>query len=317
MTEFMELPVFYSEVKVKDIIENLKNKFKIKLLTPSLPLDTVVNSPDLNRPALLFTGFEEIFLYDRLQIIGESEIRVLNSFSSKKRREIIKKFFSYPIPAVFITKGFFPPEGFLQEASNNLCPVFSVSYSTTPFMRELFYFLALRLSPWTVLHGNAVNVYGAGVLFVGRSGIGKSECSLDLVKRGHRLVADDLVLLMKHPENFIIASAYKKDLHSFIEIRGIGIMDVKTLYGTSASIESTKLDVCIKLIDWSETLEVERIGLKENIIRILGISIPYIEIPLNPGKNVSVLIESVALNIIAKKRGYSAPEIFLEKIKEK
>ncbi|MEO0290094.1 MAG: HPr(Ser) kinase/phosphatase [candidate division WOR-3 bacterium] len=317
MKEFENLKVYFNEVRLKNLIKILKERFNIVNHTPELKFNTIVQQADLNRPALLLKGFEEIFLYDRIQIIGETELLVLKSLNKKEREKAIKRFFSYPIPAIFVTKGFKPPEDLLEEAKKNKVPLFSVSEPTTLFMREIFFILSLLLSPYTVLHGNIVNVYNVGILFIGRSGIGKSECSLELVERGHKLVGDDLVKIIKHPENFLIGEAFKEDVRTFLEIRGIGILDIISLFGPSSCLERTKIDIIIRLIDWSETLDIERIGLKEKKVNILGINIPYVELPLNPGKHISVLVEAVALNYLTKERGEVSAEKFLNKLKGK
>ncbi len=316
MKELQNLRVYYNEVRLKNLVKILSKKFKLKNYNKNLKLNTIIQTADLNRPALLFKGFEEIFLYDRIQIIGETELMILNSLSPPDRTKVIKKFFSYPIPAIFVTKGFTPPPDLIEEANKNFCPLFGVSAPTTYFMRELFFTLSSLLSPYTVLHGNIVNVYNMGILFLGRSGIGKSECSLELIERGHKLVADDFIKIVKHPENFLIGEAYNKNVKTYIEIRGIGILDILALFGPSSFMERTKIDIVIRLIDWSETLDVERIGLKERFVTILGIKIPYVELPLNPGKHISVLVEAVALNELTKKRGVRSAEEFFEKLKE-
>ncbi len=316
MKEFENLRIYYNEIKVRDLVKILSKRFKIENHTPELTLYTVIQTPDLNRPALLFKNFEEIFLYDRIQIIGETELLVLNSLNKKERKRAIKKFFSYPIPAIFVTKGFKPPEDLIKEARKNKVPLFSVPEPTTSFIRELFYILSYFLSPYTVLHGNIVNVYNVGILFVGRSGIGKSECALELVERGHKLVADDLVKIIKHPEGFLIGEAFKKEVATFLEIRGIGILDILSLFGPSSCMERTRIDIVIRLIDWSETLDVERLGLKKKALHILGVETPYSELPLNPGKHISVLVEAVALNELTRRKGYLSAEKFFEKLKE-
>ena len=316
MKEFDNLKIYYNEIRLRDLIKILSERFRIKNYNPELNLNTVIQTADLNRPALLFKDFEEIFLHDRIQIIGETELLVLNSLNKQERERAIKRFFSYPIPAIFITKGFNPPQDIVRAARKNKVPLFSVPEPTTSFMRELFFILSYLLSPYTVLHGNIVNVYNVGILFVGRSGIGKSECSLELVERGHRLVADDLIKIIKHPEGFLIGEAFKKNIRTFLEIRGIGILDILSLFGPSSCMERTRIDIVIRLIDWSETLDVERLGLKKRTVNMLGIEIPYVELPLNPGKHISVLVEAVALNELTKKRGYLSAEEFLEKLKE-
>ncbi|MEN3046226.1 MAG: HPr(Ser) kinase/phosphatase [Candidatus Hydrothermales bacterium] len=315
MKELENLKIYFNEIKVCDLVNILKKRFTLINHTPELRLSAVIQNANLNRPALLFKGFEKIFLYDRIQIIGETEILVLESLNEEERLRAIKKFFSYPIPAIFVTKGFKPPFDLLERAKENKVPLFTVTEPTTSFMRELFFILSSLLSPYTVLHGNIVSVYNVGILFLGRSGIGKSECSLELVERGHKLVGDDLVKIIRHPENFLIGEAFKEEVKTFLEIRGIGILDILSLFGPSSCLDRTKIDIVIKLIDWSETLDVERIGLKEKKVNILGINVPYIELPLNPGKHISVLVEAVALNYLTKEKGYISAERFFSKLR--
>lgn len=312
----MEYRVIYPEVRIKEIYEDNREKWDLELVC-SEGMDRKVTTPNLNRPGLLFAGFEKIFLHERIQIIGETEHLYLSSFTEKERNEAIERFVKYDFPAVFITKGFDPYPYLLQKLCEKKIPLIKTPLSTTLFMNSLYFYLSLKLAPFCVIHGTLVDVYGVGMLITGRSGIGKSECAVDLVARGHRLVADDGVKIIKHPDGFLIGKCASEKIYfsPYVEIRGIGIIDILSMYGIRAIRDMKRIDLEIKLIDWSENIDYERTGLREYMEEIMGVSLPYVVLPLNPGKNIAVLVEIVALNYLLKKEGYNSAKHFSESIK--
>lgn len=313
-----EYKVIYPEVKIKEVYEENKDKWNLEILC-SFGCDKKVSTPNLNRPGLLFAGFEKIFLYERIQIIGETEHLYLSSFPEKERREAIDRFVKYDFPAVFITKNLNPDPYLIQRLCERKIPLIRTSMDTTPFINALYFYLSLKLAPYIIIHGTLVDVYGVGILFTGRSGIGKSECAIDLVARGHRLVADDGIKIIRHPDGFLVGKCAQEEIYfnPYVEIRGIGIIDVLSIYGIRAIRDTKRIDLQIKLIDWSENLDYERTGLKENIEEIMDIPLPYIVLPLNPGKNIAVLVEIVALDYLLKKEGYHSAKSLSEMLKRK
>jgi HPr kinase/phosphorylase len=318
----MEYNVIYPKLNIKEIYEENKDKWKLEILS-SEGFDREVSTPNLNRPGLLFAGFEKIFLYERIQIIGETELLYLSSLKEDERNRAIDRFVKYELPAVFITKNLSPFPYLVQKLCERKIPLLKTSMDTTPFINSLYFYLSLKLAPYIIIHGTLVDVYGVGILFTGRSGIGKSECAIDLVARGHRLVADDGIKIIRHPDGFLLGKCASEEIYfnPYVEIRGIGIIDILSIYGIRAIRDSKRIDLEIKLVDWSENLDYERTGLKENIEEIMDIKLPYIVLPLNPGKNIAVLIEIVALDYLLKKEGYhsakSLSEILKKKIMEK
>jgi HPr kinase/phosphorylase len=318
----MEYNVIYPKLNIKEIYEENKDKWKLEILS-SEGFDREVSTPNLNRPGLLLAGFEKIFLYERIQIIGETELLYLSSLKEDERNRAIDRFVKYELPAVFITKNLSPFPYLVQKLCERKIPLLKTPMDTTPFINSLYFYLSLKLAPYIIIHGTLVDVYGVGILFTGRSGIGKSECAIDLVARGHRLVADDGIKIIRHPDGFLLGKCASEEIYfnPYVEIRGIGIIDILSIYGIRAIRDSKRIDLEIKLVDWSENLDYERTGLKENIEEIMDIKLPYIVLPLNPGKNIAVLIEIVALDYLLKKEGYhsakSLSEILKKKIMEK
>jgi HPr kinase/phosphorylase len=318
----MEYNVIYPKLNIKEIYEENKDKWKLEILS-SEGFDREVSTPNLNRPGLLFAGFEKIFLYERIQIIGETELLYLSSLKEDERNRAIDRFVKYELPAVFITKNLSPFPYLVQKLCERKIPLLKTPMDTTPFINSLYFYLSFKLAPYIIIHGTLVDVYGVGILFTGRSGIGKSECAIDLVARGHRLVADDGIKIIRHPDGFLVGKCASEEIYfnPYVEIRGIGIIDILSIYGIRAIRDSKRIDLEIKLVDWSENLDYERTGLKENIEEIMDIKLPYIVLPLNPGKNIAVLIEIVALDYLLKKEGYhsakSLSEILKKKIMEK
>lgn len=313
----MEHKVNYPEVRIKEIFEENKDRWKLELLC-SDGLENKVATPNLNRPGLLFAGFEKIFLYERIQIIGETEYLYLSSFPDKEQEKAIDRFVKYNFPSVFITKNLNPPPYLMKKLCEKRIPLIKTSLSTTPFMNTLYFYLSLKLAPFCIIHGTLVDVYGVGILFTGRSGIGKSECAVDLVARGHRLVADDGIKILKHPDEFLIGRCASEEIYfnPYVEIRGIGIIDILSMYGIRAVRNVKRIDMEIKLIDWSENIDYERTGLKEYKEEVMGVELPCVVLPLNPGKNIAVLVEIVALDYLLKKEGYHSAKHLSEILKK-
>ena len=283
-------------------------KMKLENLTPEIDVRKIkITQPDINRPALQMAGFFEHFDATRLQIIGFVEYTYMEGLSEEQKREIYEKLMSYDIPGVVYCRELIPDDIFLEIARKHSIPVFKTKKSTSAFMAEIIRWLNVKLAPCISVHGVLVDVYGEGVLITGESGIGKSEAALELIKRGHRLVTDDVVEIRKVSDDTLIGSAPDITKH-FIELRGIGIVDVKALFGASSVKDTQSIDLVIRLEDWDKDKEYDRLGLEENYTEYLGNKVVCHNIPIRPGRNLAIICESAAVNHRQKKMGYNAAQ---------
>ncbi len=291
-------------VKLVDIIE----KMKLTNLTPEIDIAEVkITQPDINRPALQLAGYFEHFDATRLQIVGFVEFTYIESLSEKRKKEVFTELLSYNIPAIVYCRELQPDPILLEMAVEKKVPILMTKKSTSSFMSEIIRWQNVKLAPCISVHGVLVDVFGEGVLIAGESGIGKSEAALELIKRGHRLVTDDVVEIRKVSDDTLIGSAPDITKH-FIELRGIGIIDVKTLFGVSSVKDTQAIDLVIKLEDWNKDKEYDRLGLEEEYTEYLGNKIVCHNIPIRPGRNLAVICESAAVNHRQKKMGYNAAQ---------
>ncbi|MBQ3037059.1 MAG: HPr(Ser) kinase/phosphatase [Lachnospiraceae bacterium] len=299
-----------SSVSLAKIID----KMKLEPLTPEIDIKGIkIKQPDINRPALQLAGFFDHYEATRLQIIGFVEYKYMMSLSEERKEEIYSKLLSFPIPCIVFCRELEPDELFMKKAVENNVPLFKTKKTTSAFMAEIIRWLNVKLAPCISVHGVLVDVYGEGVLIVGESGIGKSEAALELVKRGHRLVTDDVVEIRKVSDDTIIGTAPDITKH-FIEIRGVGIVDVKTLYGVSSVKDTQSIDLVIKLADWNKDVEYDRLGLEEEYTEYLGKKVVCHNIPIRPGRNLAVICESAAVNHRQKKMGYNAAQELYQRV---
>ena len=293
-----------ASVSLKTIIE----KMKLENLTPELDIKKIrISQPDINRPALQLAGYFEHFEATRLQVIGFVEYTYMESMPSEKKEEMYREFLSFDIPGVVFCRELAPDPLFIKIALEEKVPVLMTKKSTSAFMAEIIRWLNVKLAPCISIHGVLVDIYGVGVLITGESGIGKSETAIELIKRGHRLVSDDVVELRRVSEETLIGTAPDITKH-FIEMRGVGIIDVKTLYGVSSVRETQTIDLVIKLEDWDKDKEYDRLGLEEEYTEYLGNKIVCHRIPIRPGRNLAVICESAAVNHRQKAMGYNAAQ---------
>ncbi len=293
-----------STVKMSEVVE----KMNLRNLTPDVDhTDKYVKLPDINRPALQLSGFFKYFASERVQIIGYVEYSYLKTLDEEKKKEVYEAFLSYEIPCLIFCRNLKPDELLLAEANKRNIPVFSTEKKTSQFMAEIIRWLNVQLAPCISIHGVLVDVYGVGVLIMGESGIGKSEAALELVKRGHRLVSDDVVEIRKVSDETLVGSAPDITRH-FIELRGIGIVDVKNLFGVLSVKQTQNIDLVITLEDWDRDKEYDRLGLEEQYTEFLGNKVVCHQLPIRPGRNLAVIVETAAINHRQKNMGYNAAQ---------
>ena len=299
-----------ANVKLQQIIE----KMKLENVTPELDISKIkITQPDINRPALQLAGYFEHFEAIRIQIIGFVEYSYMKAMPQERQQEIYRKFLSFDIPAIVFCRDLEPDDLFKQIAMENEIPLLKTQKAA--FTAEIIKWLNVRLAPCISVHGVLVDIYGEGVLITGESGIGKSEAALELIKRGHRLVTDDAVEIRRVSEETLVGSAPDITKH-FIELRGIGIVDVKTLFGVSSVKDTQNIDLVIRLEDWDKEKEYDRLGLEEEYTEFLGIKVVCHNIPIRPGRNLAIICESAAINHRQKRMGYNAAQELYRRVQE-
>jgi HPr kinase/phosphorylase len=296
-------------IQIEELFRDTAERLALELLTPEVSLARPCQDPDVSSPGLALAGYTARFPDGRMQVLGETEIRYLASLDALERRGRLEAFLSLPIPAVFVTKGQAVGEDLIEVARARHVPLFRTTLTTKDFFRRIKPFLEVALAPSTSVHGSLADVYGVGLLFMGQSGIGKSECVLDLVERGHRLVADDLVLVSRRGNDVLIGRGHALQGHH-MEIRGIGIIDVQALFGIRAIRQQKRIEVVVQLEHWDDTRTYERTGLEREEIEILGVRIPKVTVPLNPGKNITVVSEVVAMDHLLRVTGVNSARNF-------
>lgn len=292
---------------VGTLYEYLGKQLSLTSLTDTRGYNRLIVSPDISRPGLCLSGYTYKFMHDRIQIFGETEITLLKQLSQQERVTAVKNVYDFPVVCSIITKGLSPPEELLSAAENSGTALFVSPQDTTPLIHELTDFLAEVLAPFVSLHGTLVDVYGEGVLVTGRSAIGKSEAALGLVKRGHRLIADDLVRIRKAANRLIGTGDVLIGFH--MEIRGIGFVNIAELFGVGATKEMQSIDLVVRLIDPGLVDETDRSGLDDKFMTIMGVDVPMLEIQVLPGRSTTLLLEVAAMmNIQAKDTGCTSAE---------
>lgn len=300
------------ELKVSDIIE----KMSLKNLTPDIDLSgKKVMVPDINRPALQLTGFFDHFDNERVQIIGLVEATFMKKMAVEERIKRYEALLAYDIPCIIYCRNEEPDEQMLISAHKYSIPILQTPNATSYFEAEIIRWMKVQLAPTISIHGVLVDVYGEGVLITGESGIGKSEAALELIKRGHRLVSDDVVKISKVSDETLVGTAPDITRY-FIELRGIGIIDVKTLFGVESVKETQGIDIVIHLEEWDKTREYDRLGLEEEYTEILGMKVVCHNLPVRPGRNLAVIVESAAVNWRQKKMGYNAAQEFYNRVQD-
>lgn len=297
-------------------ITELINKMEFKNLTPELDTEKIVLShPDVNRPALQLTGFYDHFDNERVQMVGNVEIAYLQTLDKTRRIAMYDKLISSKIPCMVFCQGYQPEEDVLAMCLHYGVPCLTTEKTTSGVMAEVIRWLKAKLAPCISIHGVLVDVFGEGVLITGESGIGKSEAALELIKRGHRLVSDDVVEIRKVSDVTLVGSAPDITKY-FIELRGIGILDVKALFGVESVKNTQSIDMVINLEEWDRDREYDRLGLEDQYIEYLGNRVVCHNIPVRPGRNLAVIVESAAINYRQKKMGYNAAEELYRRVQD-
>ncbi len=296
-------------LKVGELFAQLRTLLELERVPGTDGLDRVVSGADVSSPGLALAGFVTRFPAERLQVFGETEVTYLRSLDPTTRREHLQKFFAFPFPCLFVTKKLDLPEEVIEEAIKFEVPILRSALKTNEFYSRVKPWLEDYFAPQTTLHGSLADVYGVGVLFMGQSGIGKSECVLDLVERGHRLVADDLVFVRKRGPEVLIGRGHELQRH-YMEIRGVGLVDIPAIFGIRAVRQQKRIEVVVQLVEWQQGAEADRTGLDGETIDILGVATPRITILLNPGKNITVVAEVIAMHHLLKWSGIDPAERF-------
>jgi HPr kinase/phosphorylase len=300
-------------ITVKELLERAQETLQLECLTGEPAGRQPITTSDVNRPGLALVGFLDNFLWERVLIFGQTEILYLRTLTQERVAEALAPILRFDLPCVLISKNLDPPPVLLDLARERGIPVLRTSMATTDFIHKLTSLLEEHFAPTTSVHGSLVDVYGVGLLFTGRSGIGKSECALDLVERGHRLVADDVVGIKRRAANVLIGSGNELLRHC-MEIRGLGIIDVQSIFGIRAIRAQKRVEVEVRLREWDAKEDYERLGIHEQLSTILDVAIPLVIVPLVSGKNITVISETIALNYLVKAYGYNPAEHFNENL---
>jgi len=281
-------------VTIARLLQERGKQFDLHVLAGERGLDRRIVMSELNRPGLAFAGFLDVYSHDRIQILGNTEVSYLASLESSQRRERVARAMEYEIPCIVLTSGNEPPENMAELAEQRGIPLLRTGHPTTRFWSMLTFYLEREFAETSTVHGVMMDVFGIGVLIMGGAGTGKSECGLELIERGHRLVADDVVVLRRLGRNLVMASAASNVAHH-MEVRGLGIVDVELLFGVGSVREEKRVSLVVKLERWTQESEIDRLGMDEKFHPLLGVDIREFTIPVQPGRNISILVEVACL----------------------
>lgn len=305
-----------SNVKVRYFIEGRgRIDLQLRLIAGEKGLDKEIACGEMNRPGLALAGFFDFFAYNRIQIFGQGECAFIDRMSEKEKERAYADFFKFDILCCIFTHDYSPDDLFLKYAEEKGIPVFTTRRGTTRFITLLVHVIDEVFAETQTLHATLVDVFGIGVLLMGKSGVGKSETALELVERGHRLVADDMVIVRKVDESLLMGAGTELLKHH-IEIRGIGILNVREIFGIRSVRNRKRIELAVTLEEWQSGKEYDRLGLDENTFTVMDIDVPFITIPVRPGRNIPVIIETAALNQRLKKMGINSARELDEKIKK-
>lgn len=300
---------------VSELLSDKAAHLMLQVIAGKEGLSKKINFPKIQKPGLALTGFTQYVRPGRVQILGESELSFLKQLDPARRQEVLRQLFTIDIACFIVTRGQEPLPEIIREAENQHIPLMVTPLVTSEIIEKLTGFLSDMLAPKTYLHGDLLDVFGLGVLLIGDSGIGKSECALDLIVRGHRLISDDIVIIKKTTDTILIGRS--PDLIRYhMELRGLGVINIKDLFGISAISLYQKIELVISLERWKPDVEYDRLGLEESRYEILGMELPLIRMPVAPGRNIAILIEVASRNYLLRAQGYNASKHLADKIDE-
>ncbi|MDR1955391.1 MAG: HPr(Ser) kinase/phosphatase [Treponema sp.] len=304
----------FTVLDLLDINVKEHNALNLQCLGGRKGLARKISIPDLNRPGLALSGFYDSFAYERIQLFGRGEVAYLKKLAAEGETDTIKYLFSYPIPCCIFSHHLTPDQNFFEAAEQAHCPILQTDLNTTEFHARLMRVLSDIFAPRQSVHGVLVEVYGLGILLLGDSGVGKSETALELIKHGHRLVADDVVDMHCVNGNILIGAGANKIVGHHMEIRGLGIINITHLFGVGAIRERKEVQLVVMLEEWDSRKNYDRLGTDDKYIEFLGVRIPKLEIPVKPGRNIPIIVETAAMNERLKKMGYNAAKEFNQNI---
>jgi HPr kinase/phosphorylase len=304
----------FTVLDLVDIDLKEHNSLNLRCIGGRKGLPRVISSADLNRPGLALSGFYDRFANQRIQLFGRGEVAYLTKLEAEGKTDTLKQMFSYPIPCCIFTHSITPTRVFFELAEAAECPILQTDLETAEFSSRLVRILSNIFAPRQSVHGVLVEVYGLGILIQGDSGVGKSETALELIERGHRLVADDVVEILCVDGNVLIGAGANKIIGHHMEIRGLGIINITHLFGVRAIREQKQIQLAVKLEEWDSKKMYDRLGMEEEFAEFLGVTIPKLEIPVKPGRNIPIIIETAAMNERLKKMGYNSAREFNQNI---
>lgn len=300
-------------ITVGFLFERNKSRLKLSSINGEVGFEKEIRDKNIHRPGLALAGYVALFTYDRVQVFGNTEMKYLHHLSLAERIKVFEIIFKFEIPCIIITNDNKIDDELVRIATERGVAVLRSQFETTKLVYFLSDFLDDQFSPQTVLHGSFMDVYGIGVLLAGRSGIGKSEIALDLVERGHRLVADDVVMITRKGEGILIGAGTDVVKH-FMEIRGLGLIDIRSIFGIRSIRFQKRLEIAVELQEWKQDDDYTRTGLDHGNISILDVEIPHVKLPIFPGKNITVIVEVIALDYLLRHYGYDAPKEFSKRL---
>ena len=300
-------------ITVGFLYEALRERLRLESRNGEVGFEKEIRDKNIHRPGLALAGYVELFTYDRVQVFGNTEIRYLSHLSLRERLKAFETIFQFNLPCIIVTNGNALDDELVSIATDHSVSILQTPFESTKFLYFLSDFLDDQFAPQTAMHGSFIDVYGIGVMLSGRSGIGKSEIALDLVERGHRLVADDVVMITRKGEGILMGSGSDVVKH-FMEIRGLGLIDVRSIFGIRSIRFQKRVELIVELQEWRQDVEYTRTGLDHENMNLLGVDIPHIRLPIFPGKNITVIVEVIALDYLLKHYGYDAPREFSKRL---
>lgn len=290
------------------------NALSLSCIAGRRGLPRAITVPEINRPGLALAGFFEAFAHERVQVFGRGEVAYLQKLHNEDNSTTIQEFFKYDIPCCIFTLDMSPTDEFLEEAEKAFCPILQTPLKASEFTGRALRAFANIFAQKKTMHGVLVEVYGVGILLTGHSGVGKSETALELVERGHRLVADDIIEVSCVNGNAILGRGANSHINHHMEIRGLGVINVMQLYGVGAIREQTEVQLVVELANWDKDKEYDRLGIKQTAVDILGVSVPQLKLPIGNTRNMPILLEAAAMNLRLKKMGYDSAREFNQNV---